>query len=150
MDDEDNLRNASAKQMTVAQGQHLEKYVFELENLFIGVNESNDKIMKSKEEKGWADNFPRYIQPQHHELLERKRAFDEKVGIIKESQLVEWKAVQGEVGEVTRDANELLKKTAFHIEKANTVGRSPAPTCKACESTRKRIARGLQHDKQQE
>ena len=126
-DDEDNLRIASAKQMTVAQGQHLEKYVFELENLFTGVNESNDKIMKSKEEKGWADNLPRYIQPQHQLLLERKRAFDENVGIIKKSQLVEWKAVQEEVGEMKRDANGLLKKTAFQIEEAKTVGRSPAP-----------------------
>ena len=126
-DDEDNLRNASAKQMTVAQGQHLEKYVFELENLFIGVNESNDKIMKSKEEKGWADNLPRYIQPQHQRLLDRKRAFDETVDIINELQFFERKALQAVVGEMTRDANELLKKTAFHIEKANTVGRSPAP-----------------------
>ena len=71
--------------------------------------------MKSKEEKGWADNLPRYIQPQHQLLLERKRAFDEKVGIIKESQLVEWKAVQEEVGEMKRDANGLLKKTAFQL-----------------------------------
>ena len=113
--------------MTVAQGDHLEKSVVELEKLFNSVSESNDKIMKSHEEKGWADNLPRYIQPQHQRRLERKRAFDEKVGIIKESQLVEWKAVQEEVGEMKRDANGLLKKTAFQIEEAKTVGRSPAP-----------------------
>ena len=106
----------------------MEKYVVELEKLFKSVSESNDKILKSHEEQGWADNLPRYIQPQHQRLLDRKRAFDEKkVGIIKKSQLVEWKAVQEEVGEMKRDANGLLKKTAFQIEEAKTVGRSPAP-----------------------
>ena len=105
---EENLSNASKKKMTEAQGNHLEKYVVELEKLFKSVNESNDKIMKSHAEKGWADNLPRYIQPQHQELLERKSAFDEKVGIIKESQLVEWKAVQEEVGEMKRDALSLI------------------------------------------
>ena len=113
--------------MTVAQGNHLEKYVVEVEKLFKSVGESNDKILKSHEENGWADNLPRYIQPQHQELLERKSAFDEKVGIIKESQLVEWKAVQEEVGEMKRDAKDLLTKTAFQIEEAKTVGRPPAP-----------------------
>ena len=126
-DGEDNLSNASAKEMTVAPGKHLEKYVVELEKLFKAVNESNDTIMQSSEEKGWAENLPRYIQPHHHELLERKSAFDEKVGIIKESQLVEWKAVQEEVGEMKRDATGLLRKTAFQIEEAKTVGRSAAP-----------------------
>ena len=121
--------------MTVAQGKHLEKYVVELEKLFKSVSESNDKILKSHEEQGWADNLPRYIQPQHQELLERKSAFDEKVGIIKESQLVEWKAVQEEVGEMKRDASGLLKKTAFQIEEAKNGGAFPRPKRKTKKKT---------------
>ena len=126
--------------MTVAQGNHLEKYVVELEKLFKSVGESNDKILKSHEEKGWADNLPRYIQPQHQERLERKSAFDEKVGIIKESQLVEWKAVQEELGEMKREASDLLRKTAFQIEEAKTVGLSP-PHKKNQKENRKRSPR---------
>ena len=114
----DNLSNASEKPLTAWQSKQLDKYMDDLKKIFDDVSASHEKIKKSKDEHGWAENLPPYTQPQLQALLAKKLEFDSKVTLIKDSVGVDWKLVREEVGSLKSEAKDLMTKAAFQIDEA--------------------------------
>ena len=108
---EDVAATTSEKPLTASQTKPEDKWFDKLAALFETLCESNDQIRKSKEEKGWAENLPPYIQPEIQAILAKIESKFASQNLLDMNLLIS-------------EAIVVLRRASFFIEIAKSVGSS--------------------------